>query len=58
MNFEPEKVLDALLINGNINYLVKRKGVNTAIILKSEVVRKKWPQLLIQYFERILEIIK
>ncbi|XP_003240818.1 chromobox protein homolog 5-like [Acyrthosiphon pisum] len=57
-NSEPEKVIDAMLIYGNINYLIKWKDVDTVVILKSEVVINKWPQVVIRYFERITVFIK
>ncbi|XP_016664479.1 uncharacterized protein LOC100570739 [Acyrthosiphon pisum] len=52
---QPEKIIGAIFRPGNNLYLVKWK--DTVVILKSEVVKHKWPQVLIQYFENIFGFI-
>lgn len=54
----PEKILDAVLISGDLNYMVKWKDIDMVITLEAKFVAQKWPQILIKYLESITIILK
>jgi len=50
-NLEPERVMGATEIKGQLMYLIKWKGVNSADLVPSKQANIKCPQIVIKFYE-------
>lgn len=48
---EPEQILGATHSNGEIMFLIQWKGTDEADLVPSKLANKKWPQMVISYYE-------
>lgn len=51
---EPEKIIGATDINGELAFLVQWKNSNKAMLIPSKLARQKCPQLVIDFYEQRL----
>ena len=51
---EPEKIIGATDINGELAFLVQWKNSNKAMLIPSKLCRLKCPQLVIDFYEQRL----
>ena len=52
--YEPEKIIGATEVNGELAFLVQWKGGNKAQLIPSKLARIKCPQLVIDFYEERL----
>lgn len=52
--YEPEKIIGATEVNGELAFLVQWKGGNKAQLIPSKLARVKCPQLVIDFYEERL----
>jgi PAB1-binding protein PBP1 len=52
--FEPEKIIGATDIHGELAFLVQWKNSNKAMLIPSKLAREKCPQLVIDFYEQRL----
>lgn len=51
---EPEKIIGSLTLNGHLMTLLKWKNVDEPDLIPTKEVNVKWPQLIIQFYEKHL----
>ncbi len=51
---EPEKIIGATDVNGELAFLVQWKSSNKATLIPSKLARQKCPQLVIDFYEQRL----
>ncbi|VDN22059.1 unnamed protein product [Gongylonema pulchrum] len=48
---DPEEILGATSVGGQLTFLIKWKGSERADMVPAAVANKKWPQLVIGFYE-------
>lgn len=51
---EPDKIIGATDVNGELAFLVQWKNSNKAMLIPSKLARQKCPQLVIDFYEQRL----
>lgn len=56
-NTEAEEIITSVrLFDGGLGFLIKWKGLDKNSTIEADEVKKKWPLLVIKYYEKILGI--